>query len=491
MINNLNFIYPEIFISLSIMFLLLLGAFKKESSGLIYNLSIVFLIFTLALIFNYPPQSNVNLFNDSYKIDYFSSFMKILTMCSGIFVLITSSRYLKILTMCSGIFVLITSSRYLKIFKIFKIEYSILILCSILGMMVMISANDLIVFYIGLELQSLALYVLASFNRDQVKSSEAGLKYFVLSALSSGLLLYGCSLIYGFTGSTNFITISENINSTQFGLTFGIVFILVGLAFKISAVPFHMWAPDVYEGSPTSVTLFFAVVPKIAALTVFIRFLYVPFINMIDQWQIIIVFLSIASMIFGAVAAIGQKNLKRLVAYSSIGHMGFALAGLASGTNEGIQSSIIYISIYLIMNLGLFSCLFMMKRNDKYYENIDDLSGLSKNHPLISLSLLIILFSLAGIPPMAGFFAKFYVFTAVVKESMYFLAITGLLSTVIAAFYYLRIIKIIYFDPEKEKYDTDYNIGLKITLSLSTLLILLYFIFPSTLVEIVSRINII
>ena len=472
MIDNLNFIYPEIFISLSIMFLLLLGVFKKESSSLIYNLSIVFLIFTLALIFNYPPQSNVNLFNDSYKIDYFSSFMKILTMCSGIFVLITSSRYLKI-------------------FKIFQIEYSILILCSILGMMVMISSNDLIVFYIGLELQSLALYVLASFNRDQIKSSEAGLKYFVLSALSSGLLLYGCSLIYGFTGSTNFITISENINSTQFGLTFGIVFILVGLAFKISAVPFHMWAPDVYEGSPTSVTLFFAVVPKIAALTVFIRFLYVPFINMIDQWQIIIVFLSIASMIFGAVAAIGQKNLKRLVAYSSIGHMGFALAGLSSGTNEGIQSSIIYISIYLIMNLGLFSCLFMMKRNDKYYENIDDLSGLSKNHPLISLSLLIILFSLAGIPPMAGFFAKFYVFTAVVKESMYFLAITGLLSTVIAAFYYLRIIKIIYFDPEKEKYDTDYNIGLKITLSLSTLLILLYFIFPSTLVEIVSRINII
>jgi NADH-quinone oxidoreductase subunit N len=398
---------------------------------------------------------------------------------------------MKILTICSGIFVLITSSRYLKIFKIFQIEYSILILCSILGMMVMISSNDLIVFYIGLELQSLALYVLASFNRDQIKSSEAGLKYFVLSALSSGLLLYGCSLIYGFSGSTNFITISENINSTQFGLTFGIVFILVGLAFKISAVPFHMWAPDVYEGSPTSVTLFFAVVPKIAALTVFIRFLYVPFINMIDQWQIIIIFLSIASMIFGAVAAIGQKNLKRLVAYSSIGHMGFALAGLSSGTNEGIQSSIIYISIYLIMNLGLFSCLFMMKRNDKYYENIDDLSGLSKNHPLISLSLLIILFSLAGIPPMAGFFAKFYVFTAVVKESMYFLAITGLLSTVISAFYYLRIIKIIYFDPEKEKYDTDYNIGLKITLSLSTLLILLYFIFPSRLVEIVSRINII
>jgi len=472
MIDNLNFIYPEIFISLSIMFLLLLGVFKKNSSNLIYNLSIVFLVFTLALIFNYPPQSNISLFNDSYKIDYFSSFMKILTLSSGIFVLLVSSKYLKI-------------------FKIFQIEYSILILCSILGMIVMISSNDLIVFYVGLELQSLALYVLASFNRDQIRSSEAGLKYFVLSALSSGLLLYGCSLIYGFSGSTNFIIISENINSTQFGLTFGIVFILVGLAFKISAVPFHMWAPDVYEGSPTSVTLFFAIVPKIAALTVFIRFLYVPFINAIDQWQLIIIFLSIASMVFGAVAAIGQKNLKRLIAYSSIGHMGYALAGLSTGTNEGIQSSIIYISIYLIMNLGLFSCLLMMKRNDKYYENIEDLSGFSKNHPLISLSLLIILFSLAGIPPVAGFFAKFYVFTAVIKESMYFLAIIGLLSTVISAFYYLRIIKIIYFDPEKEKYDTDYNIGLKISLSLSTLLILLYFIFPSRLVEIVSRINII
>jgi len=472
MIDNLNFIYPEVFISLSIMFLLLLGVFKKNSTSLVYNLSIIFLIFTLALIFNYPQESNINLFNDSYEINFFSSFMKILTISSGIFVLIASSKYLKI-------------------FKIFQIEYSILLLSSILGMMVMISSNDLIVFYIGLELQSLSLYVLASFNRDQIKSSEAGLKYFVLSALSSGLLLYGCSLIYGFSGSTNFITISENIDSTQLSFSFGIVFILVGLAFKISAVPFHMWAPDVYEGSPTSVTLFFAVVPKIAALAVFIRFLYVPFINMIDQWQIIIIFLSIASMIFGSLAAIGQKNLKRLIAYSSIGHMGFALAGLSPGTNEGIQSSIIYISIYLIMNLGLFCCLFMMKRNDKYYENIDDLSGLSKNHPLISLSLLIILFSLAGIPPTAGFFAKFYVFSAVIKESMYFLAITGLLSTVISAFYYLRIIKIIYFDPEKEKYDTDYSIGLKISLSLSTLLILLYFIYPSGLVEIVSRINII
>tara|TARA_E500000178_G_C16903443_1_gene699162 strand:- start:422 stop:1180 length:759 start_codon:yes stop_codon:yes gene_type:complete len=252
-----------------------------------------------------------------------------------------------------------------------------------------------------------------------------------------------------------------------------------------------MWAPDVYEGSPTSVTLFFTMVPKIAALTVFIRFLYVPFINLIDQWQMILIFLSIASMLFGAIAAIGQTNLKRLIAYSSIGHIGYALAGLSTGSNEGIQSSVIYITIYIIMNLGLFSCLLMMKRNNNYYEDIEDLSGLSKNHPLLSLSLLVILFSLAGIPPLAGFFAKFYIFKSVIEQSMYFLAIVGLLSTVIAAFYYLRIIKIIYFDKEKEKYDTDHSIWLKFSLSVSTLLILLYFIFPSQLIDAVSRINII
>ena len=358
-------------------------------------------------------------------------------------------------------------------------------------MMVMISSNDLIVFYMGLELQSLALYVLATYNRDQLKSSEAGLKYFVLSALSSGLLLYGCSLVYGFSGSTNFDIISNQLNSNEYVLTFGIVFILVGLAFKISAVPFHMWAPDVYEGSPTTVTLFFTMVPKIAALTVFIRFLYVPFLNLIDQWQMIIVFLSIASMIFGAVAAIGQTNIKRLIAYSSISHIGYTLAGLATASNEGIQSSIIYISIYVVMNLALFCCLLMLRRKDQYYEDISDLSGLSKNHPMLSLCLLVILFSLAGIPPLAGFFAKFYVFIAVLEQSMYFLAIVGLLSTVVAAFYYLRIIKIIYFDKEKDKYDTDHSLWLKFSLTVSTILILLYFIFPSQLIEVVSRINII
>jgi NADH-quinone oxidoreductase subunit N len=469
--TNLNFILPEIFISLSIMFLLLLGVFKKNSSDIVHNLSVVSLIITGVLIYNNSSNQNISLFNGGFVVDQLSSFMKILTILGGAFVLSISTKYLKI-------------------FKIFLIEYPVLILSSILGMMVMISSNDLMVFYIGLELQSLALYVLASFNRDQLKSSESGLKYFVLSALSSGLLLYGCSLIYGFSGSTNFDVIGDTMSASHYGLTFGIVFILVGLAFKISAVPFHMWAPDVYEGSPTVVTLFFAIVPKVAALTVFIRFLYIPFVNMIEQWQPILIFLSIASMIFGAIAAIGQNNLKRLIAYSSIGHMGYALAGLSTNSNEGIQGSIVYITIYLFMNLAFFCCLLMLKRNDEYFETVDDLSGLSKNHPILSLSLLVILFSLAGIPPLAGFFAKFYVFKAVIEQSMYFLAIVGLLSTVIAAFYYLKIIKVIYFDEEKESYDNDHNIWLKMSLTFSTLLILLYFIFPSQLVEIVSRINI-
>ena len=471
--ENLNLVLPEIFISLSIMFLLVLGVFKKDSSKITFNISLLVLLIASIITLNETFSINrVTLFNNSVVIDPMSSLMKIITLIGAFLVLVISSAYLKS-------------------FKIYKIEYPVLILSSVLGMMVMISSNDLMVFYMGLELQSLALYVLATFNRDQLKSSEAGLKYFVLSALSSGLLLYGCSLIYGFSGSTNFNVISSQLNSNEYVLTFGIVFILVGLAFKISAVPFHMWAPDVYEGSPTSVTLFFTMVPKIAALTVFIRFLYVPFLNLIDQWQMIIIFLSIASMLFGAIAAIGQTNIKRLIAYSSIGHIGYTLAGLATGSNEGIQSSIIYISIYVIMNLALFSCLLMLKRNDQYYEDIDDLSGLSKNHPLLSLSLLVILFSLAGIPPLAGFFAKFYIFKAVIEQSMYFLAIVGLLSTVIAAFYYLRIIKIIYFDKEKEKYDEDHSLWLKFSLTFSTILILLYFIFPSQLIDVVSRINII
>ena len=469
---NLNFIYSELFLALSIMTLLIVGVFKKNSSTLIYNLSIISLLICLALIFNFPISENVELFKNSYKIDYLSSFTKILLISSGIFVLLLSNKYVQII-------------------DINKIEYPILVLSSILGMMVMVSSNDLILFYIGLELQSLSLYVLASFNRDNLLSSESGLKYFILSALSSGLLLYGCSLIYGFSGSTNFFIIASNLIESSYGLTFGIVFILVGLAFKISAVPFHMWAPDVYEGSPTSVTAFFAILPKIAALSIFVRVLYVPFFNLINDWQMIIIFLSIASMLFGSIAAIGQSNLKRLIAYSSIGHMGYALAGLSTGTNQGIQSSITYITIYIFMNLAFFGCILMLRRDDKYFENIDDLSGLSKHHPVLSFSFLIVLFSLAGIPPLAGFFAKFYIFTSVIEESMYFLAIVGLLSTVIAAYYYLRLIKIIYFDSEKEKYETNHNIGLKLSLLISSIFILFYFIYPSWLTKIIENIIII
>ena len=466
--QTIIYILPELFLSLAIMSLLMVGVFVKKSFKLVNLLTILSLIFAIALVLNQPDEI-IKIFNESYIIDKLSIFMKVLTLLFCLFVLLSTKDYVK-------------SN------NIDKIEYPIIVLASTLGMILMISSYDLIVFYLGLELQSLSLYILASFKRNNEKSTEAGLKYFVLSALASGLLLYGCSLIYGFTGSTNFEIISKNLNETNTGAVFGIVFIMVGLAFKVSAAPFHMWTPDVYEGSPTSVTSFFALVPKIAAIAVFIRFMYVPFINVINQWQTIIIFLSIASMILGAVAAIGQNNIKRLMAYSTIGHMGYALAGLATGTNTGIQSTVIYLTIYLIMNLGAFGCIFMMKRENVFYENINDLSGLSKNHPILALGFLIILFSLAGIPPLAGFFAKFYIFMAVIESKMYVLAIIGLVTTVVSAFYYLRIIKIIYFDRPKKPFEESYDWGLKIPLILSTILTLIYFIYPSILIEIVSSI---
>ena len=469
--QTIIYIFPELFLSLSIMTILMVGVFVKKSFKLVNLLTIATLIFTSALVLNQQNET-IKIFNDSYIIDNFSILMKTIT-----------------LLFC--ILVLLSSKEYIKINNIDKIEYPIIILTSVLGMMLMISSYDLIVFYLGLELQSLSLYILASFKRENEKSTEAGLKYFVLSALATGLLLYGSSLIYGFTGSTNFEIISKKLDADNIGAVFGIVFIIIGLAFKVSAVPFHMWTPDVYEGAPTSVTSFFAIVPKIAALTVFIRFMYVPFLNVIEQWQMIIVFISIASMILGATAAIGQKNIKRLMAYSSIGHMGYALAGLAPGTNAGIQSTIIYLIIYLIMNLGAFGCIFMMKRENTFYENINDLSGMSKNHPLLALSFLIILFSLAGIPPLAGFFAKFYIFMAVIESEMYILAIIGLLTTVISAFYYLRIIKIIYFDKPKKPFELNYDWGLRISLILSSVLVLIYFIYPSLLVDLIFSIKII
>ena len=466
----IELILPELFLSVSILILLILGVFVKNSYKIVQNLALIVLLFAILLFFNLPEE-NTKLFNQSFIVDDFSIFMKILTLFSCFFVMISSNEYIK------------TN-------LINNFEYPILILSSLLGMMIMISSNDLIIFYMGLELQSLSLYVLSAIKRDNIRSSEAGLKFFVLSALSSGLLLYGCALIYGFTGSTNFDVIADNLKENNIGSIFGVVFIITALAFKISAVPFHMWAPDVYEGSPTSVTSFFVLVPKIAAISIIIRFMYVPFINIINQWQIIIIFLSIASMVLGAVAAIGQSNIKRLMAYSSIGHMGYALAGIATGTISGINSTIIYLIIYLIMNLGVFACIFSMKKKNIYFENIDDLAGLSKNRPLLSFGFLIFMFSLAGIPPLAGFFAKFYVFMAVIESKMYLLAIIGLVTTVVSAFYYLRIVKIIYFDESIESFEENRDLGIKISLVLSCLAILLYFVYPSVLTDFIPLINI-
>ncbi|SUZ73029.1 uncharacterized protein METZ01_LOCUS25883 [marine metagenome] len=466
----IKYLVPEVFLSLSIFSLLMIGVFVKNSFNLIYKLSI-FLIFLLILIILNTDGETIKIFEESFVSDNFSLFAKLLILISSFFILIISKQYIVDI-------------------KNNKFEYPIIVLLSILGMFFMVSSNDLILFYLGLELQSLSLYILASMDRDNLKSSEAGIKYFVLSALSSGLLLYGCSLLYGFTGSTNFEVIASNTADSTIGIIFAMVFILVGLAFKVSAVPFHMWTPDVYEGSPTSVTSFFSVVPKIAGIVIFIRFMYLPFQEILDQWRYILVFISIASMILGAVAAIGQNNIKRLIAYSSIGHIGYAIAGMTPGTENGFKSTLIYISIYAVMNIGAFACIFLMKRNGKYIEDIQELSGASRNHPLMSLSLLIILFSLAGIPPMAGFFAKFYVFMAVVESGMFTLAAIGLVTTVVSAFYYIRIIKIMYFDDPKKPFEQLKDFGIYGSLIVSCIFLISFFLYPSILNEIISNISI-
>ena len=466
----IKYLVPEVFLSLSIFSLLMIGVFVKNSFNLIYKLSI-FLIFLLILIVLNTDDETIKIFKESFVSDNFSLFAKLLILISSFFILIVSKKYIVDI-------------------KNNKFEYPIIVLLSILGMFFMVSSNDLILFYLGLELQSLSLYILASIDRDNLKSSEAGIKFFVLSALSSGLLLYGCSLLYGFTGSTNFEVIASNAADSTIGIIFAMVFILVGLAFKVSAVPFHMWTPDVYEGSPTSVTSFFSVVPKVAGIVIFIRFMYLPFQEILDQWKYILVFISIASMILGAVAAIGQNNIKRLIAYSSIGHIGYAIAGMTPGTENGFKSTLIYISIYAVMNIGAFACIFLMKRSGKYIEDIQELSGASRNHPLMSLSLLIILFSLAGIPPMAGFFAKFYVFMAVVESGMFTLAAIGLVTTVVSAFYYIRIIKIMYFDDPKKPFEELKDFGIYGSLIVSCIFLVSFFLYPSILNEIISNISI-
>ena len=464
--ENINFFLPEIFLTLAILATLMIGVFFKNSYNLVTKIIYGILVALILIVLN-SFNVSFKLFSDSFISNSFTSFFKILIL-TGTF------------------FVLIITQSFIKNKKIDNFEYPLVLLLSILGMFIMISANDLILFYLGLELQSLALYILASLDRDNLKSNESGLKYFILSALASGLLLYGCSLLYGFSGSTNFQVIGLKANNENLGSIFAMVFILVGLAFKVSAVPFHMWTPDVYEGSPSSVTSFFAVVPKVAGIAVFIRFMQIPFGQLVDHWQTILIFISLASMILGAVAAIGQTNIKRLIAYSSIGHIGYALAGISTNTVSGYSSSIVYISIYVVMNLGIFACIFLMKRDGEYCENINDLSGISKHHPILSISLLIILFSLAGIPPLAGFFAKFYIFMSVIESGMYTLAIVGLLSTVISAFYYLRIIKIIYFDDANKHFDQIKNLGIFTTLLFSSFLLITFFVYPSFLNSIVE-----
>ena len=348
----------------------------------------------------------------------------------------------------------------------------------------MVSANDLLAMFIGLELQSLSLYVLAALNRNSLLSSEAGIKYFILGALSSGLLLFGISYIYGFSGNTNFNLIAVNINPESLGLIIGIVFVLAGLAFKVSAVPFHMWTPDVYQGAPTPITGFFALAPKIAAMGLLVRFLFNSFGEIYIDWQQIIFFISIASMMLAAFAAIAQTNLKRLMAYSSIGHIGYALIGVACFTDEGLRSLLIYLMIYLIMNIAVFAFLLSLKRNDGYFENISDLSGMHKNHPLRTMLIALIMFSLAGIPPLAGFFGKFYIFVAAIESEMLFLAIIGVIASVISAFYYLRIVKIMYFDEPKEEFDGSSIKSLNLLYYPSSILIIIFFIYPSPVINI-------
>ena len=466
MITNLNILIPEIFLSLSTFSILMIGVFLKKSFNIIFNLSSLIIIVTIAIIIS-SPNSEKKIFLESFTRDAFSNYFKVLILLSSLFVLNSSKNF-------------IVEN------KLDKFEYPIIILLSILGMFFMVSSNDLILFYLGLELQSLSLYILASIDRDNLRSTESGIKYFVLSALSSGLLLYGCSLLYGFTGSTNFDLIASQLNKENTGAVFAMVFILVGLAFKVSAVPFHMWTPDVYEGAPTSITSYFAVVPKVAGLALLIKFMFIPFSNILLEWQTIIIFISIASMILGAVAAMVQKNFKRLLAYSSIGHIGYALAGVATGAVSGYESAIVYISIYVIMNIGAFSCLYLLKKDGQYRENISDLSGISKKHPLLAISFLIILFSLAGVPPLGGFFAKFYVFVAVLEREMYTLAIIGLLTTVMSAFYYLKIIKTIYFDDSIIAFEQTKNRTAQISIFASCTILITFFLYPSILNNLVN-----
>jgi NADH-quinone oxidoreductase subunit N len=456
---SITALLPELVLAIGALALLMVGVFGGERSvPLVSWLSVAVIVLAALALLAQPASTTV--FGGSLIVDPFARLMKL-------FILVGSAA------------AIVMSVGYLRAQKIERFEYPVLIVIATLGMLLMVSANDLIALYLGLEMHSLALYVLAAINRDSVKSTEAGLKYFVLGALASGMLLYGASLIYGFTGQTTFAGIASVLTAggeSHLGLVFGIVFLIAGLAFKVSAVPFHMWTPDVYEGAPTPVTAFLAVAPKIAALALFVRAIVAPFPTVVHDWQQIIAFIAIASMVLGAFGGIGQRNFKRLMAYSAIGHMGYALVGLAAGTADGVRGVILYIVIYGAMTLGTFAVIVAMRRSEGPVENIDDLAGLSRSHPVQAFLLAALLFALAGIPPLSGFFAKFYVFLAAVQSGLYLLAVIGVLASVVGAYYYLRVVRIIYFDEPAERLQPMAP-ELRVVLGLSGLFTVLYVFF--------------
>ncbi|MCA6120603.1 NADH-quinone oxidoreductase subunit NuoN [Bradyrhizobium sp. WSM 1704] len=456
-------VLPELVLAVGAMVLLMIGAYRGQgTTRLVTALSVCLLLLTGVLEL-WLPAGKLVTFGGSFIVDDFARFLKVLALIGSGATLILATEFLSV-----------PSQR--------NFEFAILVLLSTLGMLVLISAGDLISLYLGLELMSLALYVVAASQRDNAKSSEAGLKYFVLGALSSGMLLYGSSLIYGFTGTVSFAGIAAAATKSNVGLVFGLVFLLAGLCFKVSAVPFHMWTPDVYEGAPTPVTAFFASAPKVAALAVFTRATLTAFPGIVTEWQQILVFVAIASMALGSFAAIGQTNIKRLMAYSSIGHMGFALVGLAAGTVEGAQGVLVYIAIYVAMTLGTFSIILAMKRNGQAVEQISDFAGLSRTNPLLAFVFAMLLFSLAGVPPLAGFFGKWYVFVAAIKANLFTLAVIGVLTSVVGAFYYLSIVKVMYFDQPLTKLDP-MRIELRTVLAVAGVFNIFFFAYPGPLVS--------
>jgi len=453
---------PEIVLALGAMALLMFGAFRGEHTAVATNWLAIGLLVAAGAITLLLPDGTLTTFGGSFIVDPFA-------------------RFLKLLALTGSAAAILMSFDYLALEKQQRFEYPILILLSTMGMLMLISAADLIALYLGLELMSLALYVVAAINRDSSRSSEAGLKYFILGALSSGMLLYGASLVYGFTGTVSFSGIAKVAGQGGIGLVFGLVFLFAGFCFKVSAVPFHMWTPDVYEGAPTPITAFFAAAPKVAGIAMFVRAAVVAFPGIVPQWQQILVFVSIASMGLGAFGAIGQHNIKRLMAYSSIGHMGFALIGLAAATAEGVEGVLVYMAIYLAMTLGTFAVILAMRREGHMVEGIGDLAGLARTNPAMAFFLAVLLFSLAGIPPLAGFFAKFYVFLAAIKAGLFALAVIGVVTSVVGAYYYLAIVKIMYFDePAKPFAPMPYE--LKIVLAVAGLFNLLFIAYPGPLI---------